>query len=164
MVGVRRSAPYTGTIRALIADLSPGHCRVTLRDRRSVRNHLDSVHAVGGVVYHDVTELKWALKGLESGVDGLIAVNRQAGGHAGARTVQALFDEVCDLGLPMVCAGGVGSPRRFAEALQIGYAGVQCGTRFIATWSATRRTPTSKRSLKPEKTTSCSANGSPAYR
>lgn len=94
---------------------------------------VDRVHAVGGVVYHDVTELKWALKGLESGVDGLIAVNRQAGGHAGARTVQALFDEVCDLGLPVVCAGGVGSPRRFAEALQIGYAGVQCGTRFIAT-------------------------------
>ena len=94
---------------------------------------VDRVHAVGGVVYHDVTELKWALKGLESGVDGLIAVNQRAGGHAGARTVQALLDEVGDLGVPVVCAGGVGSPSRFAEALQLGYAGVQCGTRFIAT-------------------------------
>ena len=94
---------------------------------------VDRVHAVGGVVYHDVTERKWALKGLESGVDGLIAVNRRAGGHAGARTVQALFDEINDLGVPVVCAGGVGSPARFAAALQVGYAGVQCGTRFIAT-------------------------------
>ncbi|HJO02506.1 MAG TPA: nitronate monooxygenase [Acidobacteriota bacterium] len=94
---------------------------------------VDRVHAVGGIVYHDVTERKWAEKGLESGVDGLIAVNRRAGGHAGARTVEALFDEVSDLGVPVVCAGGVGSAARFAEALHIGYAGVQCGTRFIAT-------------------------------
>lgn len=34
---------------------------------------VEKAHAVGGVVYHDVTERKWAEKGLESGVDGLIA-------------------------------------------------------------------------------------------
>ncbi|MFB3112982.1 MAG: NAD(P)H-dependent flavin oxidoreductase, partial [Gemmatimonadales bacterium] len=44
---------------------------------------VERVNRVGGVVYHDVTERKWALKGLESGVHGLIAVNRRAGGHAG---------------------------------------------------------------------------------
>ncbi len=94
---------------------------------------VDRVHAVGGFVYHDVTERKWALKGLESGVDGLIAVNRRAGGHAGPRGVAALYEEVGDLGVPVVCAGGVGNPEGFIEALRIGYAGVQCGTRFIAT-------------------------------
>ena len=42
---------------------------------------VDKVHAVGGVVYHDVTERKWALKALDGGVDGLICVNGRAGGR-----------------------------------------------------------------------------------
>jgi len=93
----------------------------------------ERAHAVGGVVYHDVTERKWALKALDGGVDGLIAVNRRAGGHPGDRTPEALLDEVGDLGLPVVCAGGVGMPEDFVGALRMGYAGVQMGTRFIAT-------------------------------
>jgi nitronate monooxygenase len=94
---------------------------------------VDRVEAAGGVVYHDVTERKWALKARESGVHGLIAVNRLAGGHAGPFGVEELLAEVGDLGLPVVCAGGVGAPADFAHALRLGYAGVQMGTRFIAT-------------------------------
>lgn len=94
---------------------------------------VDRVHAVGGVVYHDVTERKWALKALDSGVDGLIGVNRRAGGHAGPLDARALLDEVGGLGLPVVCAGGIASPKGFVDALAMGYAGVQMGTRFIAT-------------------------------
>ena len=93
----------------------------------------DEVHAAGGVVYHDVTERKWALKGLEGGVDGLIAVNRRAGGHAGPRAAPDLLAELADLGVPVVCAGGIGDAEAFREALELGYAGVQMGTRFIAT-------------------------------
>jgi nitronate monooxygenase len=93
----------------------------------------DGVHAVGGVVYHDVTERKWALKGLDGGVDGLIAVNRRAGGHAGPRDAASLHAELADLGVPLVCAGGIGDEHEFAEALRMGYAGAQLGTRFIAT-------------------------------
>ena len=93
----------------------------------------DRAHAVGGRVYHDVTERRWALKAVDAGVDGLIAVNRRAGGHPGNGTADALLDELGDLGLPVVCAGGVGSEREFVEALDLGYAGVQMGTRFIAT-------------------------------
>lgn len=94
---------------------------------------VDRVSAAGGVVYHDVTERKWAQKAVDCGVHGLIAVNRRAGGHAGPRSAEALLDEVGDLGLPVVCAGGVGTPGQFAEALSMGYEGVQMGTRFIAT-------------------------------
>jgi nitronate monooxygenase len=93
----------------------------------------EKVHAVGGFVYHDVTEAKWAKKALDGGVDGLIAVNARAGGHAGARDPRVLLDELRPFGLPVVCAGGVGDAEGFVDALRMGYAGVQCGTRFIAT-------------------------------
>ncbi len=94
---------------------------------------VDRVERAGGVVYHDVTERKWAEKAVDSGVHGLIAVNRRAGGHAGPKSARHLLDEVADLGLPVVCAGGIGTPGEFASALDMGYAGVQMGTRFIAT-------------------------------
>src|SRR5690606_5317611 len=79
------------------------------------------VHAVGGTVYHDVTERKWAERALDGGVDGLICVNDRAGGHAGARSPERLMDELGDLGVPLVCAGGVGDERDFVRALDLGY-------------------------------------------
>jgi nitronate monooxygenase len=88
---------------------------------------------LGGVVYHDVTERKWADKALQGGVHGLIAVNDRAGGHAGPRTAEQLLAEVGDLGVPVVCAGGIGDAPAFVAALRLGYAGAQLGTRFIAT-------------------------------
>src|SRR5437899_501741 len=94
---------------------------------------VDRVVPLGGIVYHDVTERKWAEKGLAGGVHGLIAVNDRAGGHAGPRSAQALYDELADLGVPIVCAGGIGDEAGFVAALQMGYAGAQLGTRFIAT-------------------------------
>jgi nitronate monooxygenase len=88
---------------------------------------------LGGLVYHDVTERKWADKGLAGGVHGLIAVNNRAGGHAGAKTPERLLAELADLGVPVVCAGGIGDAATFVAMLRMGYAGAQLGTRFIAT-------------------------------
>jgi nitronate monooxygenase len=90
------------------------------------------VHAAGGLVYHDVTELKWAKIGLDNGADGLICVNNRAGGHAGEKGIQQLYDELQQLDVPLVCAGGVGDANGFRQALDIGYAACQLGTRFIA--------------------------------
>ncbi len=94
---------------------------------------VDRVASVGGIVYHDVTERKWALKAIAGGVHGLIAVNNVAGGHAGGLSPERLLDDVRDLGLPVICAGGVGDPATFRRMMDLGYAGVQMGTRFIAT-------------------------------
>jgi nitronate monooxygenase len=93
---------------------------------------VERVHAAGGVVYHDVTDRRWAEKALAQQVDGLVCVNRDAGGHAGRRSSEELFAELADLGVPLLCAGGVGDEGTFAARLALGYAGVQLGTRFIA--------------------------------
>jgi nitronate monooxygenase len=94
---------------------------------------VERVESSGGLVYHDVTERRWALKAVDAGVHGLIAVNNRAGGHAGSRSPEALLEEIGDLGLPVACAGGVGDAQTFARMLSLGYVGVQAGTRFIAT-------------------------------
>jgi nitronate monooxygenase len=97
----------------------------------------EKVHAVGGLVYHDVTERKWAEKALASDVDGLICVNSRAGGHAGEKGPEELYEQLHDLGAPLICAGGIGGPKGFVDALDLGYAGVQLGTRFIAATECT---------------------------
>jgi nitronate monooxygenase len=93
----------------------------------------ERVHAVGGVVYHDVTEARWARKAVDGGADGLIAVNARAGGHAGSRNAESLLEELRPFSLPVVAAGGIGTPEDFARHLQMGYVAAQLGTRFIAT-------------------------------
>lgn len=93
---------------------------------------VDRAAQVGGIVYHDVTNRKWADKAADNGVRGLIAVNSQAGGHPGNLDPRALFDDVAPIGLPTVCAGGVGDARTFRAMMDLGYAGAQLGTRFIA--------------------------------
>ncbi|MEZ0368997.1 MAG: NAD(P)H-dependent flavin oxidoreductase [Candidatus Sericytochromatia bacterium] len=93
---------------------------------------VETVRPHGGIVYHDVTERRWALKALEADVDGLICVNERAGGHAGQRSARRLLADLKDLGKPLICAGGVGDPASFAEMIALGYDGVQMGTRFIA--------------------------------
>jgi nitronate monooxygenase len=87
----------------------------------------------GGLVYHDVTHPKWAQKAVDYGVDGLICVNNRAGGHAGTMSPQELVESLAVHGLPLVCAGGVGSSGEFWQALDMGYDAVQMGTRFICT-------------------------------
>ena len=91
------------------------------------------VHEADGYVYHDVTNRMWAKKGQDCGIDGLICVNNRAGGHLGPSSMETMYDDLADLGLPMVCAGGIGSEKELVQAMTIGYDGVQMGTRFIAT-------------------------------
>ncbi len=129
----KTAKPYEKRMRAWVAIAIEEGVRFFITALGNPRWVVDAVHEAGGVVYHDVTERKWAEKALTEGVDGLICVNSGAGGHAGTREPGALFEELAPLGVPLVCAGGVGDPARFRAMLDLGYQGVQAGTRFIAT-------------------------------
>ena len=127
------SRHYMDRMRRFVDLALEGGVRFFVTSLGNPRWVVERVQGAGGIVYHDVTERKWADKGLAGGVHGLIAVNNRAGGHAGGRSAEQLLEELSGYGVPLVCAGGIGDAAGFVAALRMGYAGVQLGTRFIAT-------------------------------
>ena len=127
------SRTYMDRMRRFVDQALEGGVRFFVTSLGNPRWVVDRVREASGIVYHDVTERKWAEKGIAGGVHGLIAVNNRAGGHAGGRSAEQLLEDLSGFGLPLVCAGGIGDATAFVAALHMGYAGVQLGTRFIAT-------------------------------
>jgi nitronate monooxygenase len=100
----------------------------------AVREVVQAVHEYGGLVFHDVINMRHAAKAAEAGVDGLIAVCAGAGGHAGTLNPLALVSELRTLFAgTIVLAGAISTGRHIAAARMIGADLAYLGTRFIAT-------------------------------
>ncbi|MBI1183702.1 nitronate monooxygenase [bacterium] len=94
---------------------------------------IEAAHANGIKVFCDVTDLKYALKVQELGADAVIAVNSNAGGHAGnipKNELIALLQQ--EVEIPIISAGGVGNAKELKETLALGVAGCSVGSIFIA--------------------------------
>jgi nitronate monooxygenase len=105
--------------------------------RAPVKEMIDAVHSYGGIVLHDVINLRHAQKALEAGVDGLIPVAAGAGGHAGTLSPFALVGEVRKLfDGPIVLSGSIANGGSILAAQAMGADLAYIGTRFIATKEA----------------------------
>ncbi len=104
---------------------------------RAPNEYVPRIHAWGGHVFHDVTNIRHAEKALEAGVDGLILVCAGAGGHSGAINPLALVSEVRSIyDGPLVLAGSITRGEHILAALAMGADMAYMGTRFIATEEA----------------------------
>jgi nitronate monooxygenase len=103
----------------------------------AVRDVVDAVHGYGGVVFHDIANVRHARKAAEAGVDGLILVANGAGGHAGIINPFALVNEVREFFKgTIILSGCLSNGQDVAAALMLGADFAYLGTRFINTTEA----------------------------
>jgi len=98
---------------------------------------VQAVHGYGGLVFHDVINLRHARKAMEQGVDGIIAVCTGAGGHAGTSSPFAIVKEIrSEFDGAVILAGCMTSGADVLAAQAMGADLAYIGTRFIATEEA----------------------------
>ena len=98
---------------------------------------VQAVHSYGGLVFHDVINIRHARKAIEQGVDGIIAVCAGAGGHAGTLSPFALVGEIREqFDTCIILSGCISRGDDVLAARAMGADLAYSGTRFIATREA----------------------------
>jgi enoyl-[acyl-carrier protein] reductase II len=90
-------------------------------------------------VAHKVSSVAMGKKAQDAGVDAVIAMGFEAGGHVGREkiTTMCLVPQLVDaLSIPVIAAGGIADARGVVAAFALGAEGVEIGTRFVATAQA----------------------------
>ena len=110
---------------------------VIITSLRAPTEVIPPIHSYGGLVFHDVINVRHAKKAVEAGVDGLILVCAGAGGHAGTLSPFALVSEIRSFyDGPIILSGSITSGDHVLAAQAMGADLAYMGTRFVATEEA----------------------------
>jgi nitronate monooxygenase len=110
---------------------------IMITSLRAPQSVVDAAHSYGGIVLHDVINVRHAMKAAEEGVDGLILVCAGAGGHAGTLSPFALLAEVRrQFPGTIALSGAIANGASILAAQAMGADLAYLGTRFIATREA----------------------------
>jgi nitronate monooxygenase len=110
---------------------------IIITSLRAPKMVVDSAHSYGGLVFHDIINIRHAKKAVDEGVDGLIAVCAGAGGHAGTLSPFALVPELRKFWKGTIAlSGSIASGGSILAAQAMGADLAYIGTRFIATREA----------------------------
>lgn len=103
----------------------------------SPRETIEMAKKHGVKVFCDVTNVDYAKKVESLGADAVIAVNKEAGGHAGNISYKELIPLLKqNVKVPVISAGGVGNGEQIKEMLELGADGLSMGSVFIASEEA----------------------------
>lgn len=110
---------------------------IIITSLRAPKAIVDGAHSYGGVVFHDIINIRHARKAVDEGVDGLIPVCAGAGGHAGVLSPFALVAELRKFWSgPIALSGSIANGRSILAAQALGADLAYIGTRFVATKEA----------------------------
>jgi len=117
--------PYTGTVGAHVRELRAGYCRVTLRDRGRVRNHLNSIHAIALANLGEVTSGLAMIAALRPGVRSILT----SLSIEFVKKARGVLTAECSCSAP-----NVEEPTEQAVTAEIRDAEAQIVARVVATW------------------------------
>jgi len=110
---------------------------IVITSLRAPKEVVEATHSYGGIVLHDIINIRHAKKAIEEGVDGLIPVCAGAGGHAGVMSPFALVAELRTFFQGTIAlSGSIANGRSILAAQALGADLAYMGTRFIATKEA----------------------------
>lgn len=130
-------------IEKLMAIIIAGGVKIVFTSAGNPVTWTRHLKQAGITVVHVVSNVKFALKSQDAGVDAVVAEGFEAGGHNGREetTTLCLIPEVRDaLQIPVIAAGGIGSGRAMMAAFALGAEGVQVGSRFVASMESSAHT------------------------
>lgn len=131
---------YRPNIEEILEVMLDRRVPVVVASQGGPRLHLPRFRAIGSKWIHVVSTLEHALKAEAAGVDALVVVGAEAGGHPPANGVSTLVtvrQVLRQVSIPVIAGGGVADGWGIAALLALGAEGVQLGTRFLMTNEAT---------------------------
>ena len=130
---------YRTEVDAFLDVIASERVPVVIASQGGPKAHLARFHAIGTRWVHVVSTLEHAHKAAGVGVDALVVVGAEAGGHPpanGVSTLIAVRRAAAALQVPIIASGGVADGYGIAALLALGADAVQLGTRFLATQEA----------------------------